>query len=66
MMITRANLSGVVGVTNTIPLLDASSLPSGDDWALLQSINAYADAGIDFEPDSDRLGRFNVSAAYDE
>jgi len=62
----RANPAVVPSTINTIPLLDASSLPSGDDWALLESINARADAGIDFEPDFDRFGSFNVSAAYDE
>ena len=51
---------------NAIPLLDASSLPSADDWALIESINAYADAATDFEPDFDRFGRIRLSAAYDE
>jgi hypothetical protein len=49
-----------------IPLLDASSLPYEDDWAVLESINPHDGSGIDFEPDADRLGRFNVSASYDE
>ena len=49
---------------NAIPLLDASSLPD-DDWALLESIQASVGTG-DFEPDADRFGSFNVSAAYDE
>jgi len=49
----------------SIPLLDASSLPSSDDWALLDSINAYADDAGDFE-DSDRFGRLRLSTAYDE
>jgi hypothetical protein len=62
----RPALSNAVLTSNTIPLLDASSLPSSDDWALLESINAWADAGVDFEPDSDRFGSFKVSAAYDE
>jgi len=52
--------------TNAIPLLDASSLPFEDDWALLESINSGADYGLEFEPDADRFGRFNVSASYDE
>ncbi|HET7134600.1 MAG TPA: hypothetical protein VFJ25_01690 [Casimicrobiaceae bacterium] len=52
--------------TNAIPLLDASSLPFEDDWALLESINPGTGDGLDFEPDADRLGRFNVSASYDE
>lgn len=53
-------------ITTAIPLLDASSLPFEDDWALLESINTGAGTGLDFEPDADRLGRFNVSASYDE
>ena len=65
-MTMRTNQVDIFSTANSIPLLDASSLPSGDDWALLEAINARADAGIDFEPDSDRFGRFNVSAAYDE
>jgi hypothetical protein len=52
--------------TNAIPLLDASSLPFEDDWALLESINPGAGDELDFEPDADRLGRFNLSASYDE
>ena len=51
---------------NSIPLLDASSLPSADDWALIESINAYMDTASDFEPDFDRFGRIRLSAAYDE
>jgi hypothetical protein len=51
---------------DSIPLLDASSLPSADDWALIESINAYADTATDFEPDFDRFGRIRLSAAYDE
>jgi hypothetical protein len=50
---------------HAIPLLDASSLPSDDDWALLESIHATTGLG-EFEPDADRLGRFNVSTFYDE
>jgi hypothetical protein len=52
--------------TGPIPLLDASSLPFEDDWALLESMDVRMGAGIDFEPDADRLGTFNVSASYDE
>jgi hypothetical protein len=51
---------------NAIPLLDASSLPAGDDWLLFESIDRFAPVALDFEPDADRFGRFNVSAAYDE
>lgn len=49
---------------SSIPLLDASSLPSNDDWALLESLNAHDAA--DFEPDFDRYGRVRLSASYDE
>ena len=51
---------------NSIPLLDASSLPSSDDWALLESINVRTDAATDFEPDFDRFGRERLRASYDE
>ena len=51
---------------NSIPLLDASSLPSAEDWALLESISGYADAARDFEPDADRFGRFRLTASLDE
>ena len=56
----------VASQLNSIPLLDASSLPSNDDWALLESITVYAEAATDFEPDTDRYGRVRVSAFYDE
>lgn len=54
---------------NSIPLLDSSSLPSAEDWALLESINTYADVAgdsQDFEPDPDRFGRLRLTASYDE
>jgi hypothetical protein len=56
----------VASQLNSIPLLDASSLPSNDDWALLESINVHAESASDFEPDHDRFGRVRVSAFYDE
>jgi len=56
----------VASQLNSIPLLDASSLPSNDDWALLESINVYADAAGDSEPEADRFARVRVSAFYDE
>jgi hypothetical protein len=63
----RANVDeSVASQANAIPLLDASSLPSNDDWALLESINADTDAWADFEPGSDRFGRIRLSAFYDE
>ncbi|MDQ2915945.1 MAG: hypothetical protein M3R40_02085 [Pseudomonadota bacterium] len=58
--------NAVAAQVNSIPLLDASSLPSADDWALLESINACTDTANDFEPDFDRFGRIHLSAAYDE
>ena len=56
----------VASQLNPIPLLDASSLPADDDWALLESINAYADESGDFDSDEDRFGQIRVSAFYDE
>jgi hypothetical protein len=50
----------------SIPLLDASSLPSAEDWALLESIDGYSGEARDFEPDSDRFGRFRLTASFDE
>jgi len=50
----------------SIPLLDASSLPSAEDWVLLESIGGYSDAARDFEPDADRFGRFRLTASLDE
>jgi hypothetical protein len=52
--------------TTAIPLLDASSLPATDDWAVLESIQADGDLAIDAEPDFDRFGRFHVTASFDE
>jgi hypothetical protein len=56
----------IVAPVRSIPLLDASSLPSADDWALLESLSAYSGTTGEFEPDFDRYGRFRVSAALDE
>jgi hypothetical protein len=56
----------VASQLNPIPLLDASSLPADDDWALLESINADAEASGDFDLDADRFARVRVSAFYDE
>ena len=49
-----------------IPLLDASNLPSADDWAILEALHADADFASDSEPDFDRFGRFRLSASFDE
>jgi hypothetical protein len=56
----------VASQLNPIPLLDASSLPSDDDWALLEAIHAGADTSGDFDSETDRFARFGVSAFYDE
>jgi len=56
----------VASQLNPIPLLDASSLPADDDWALLESINASADGVGDFDSDADRYARLRVNAFYDE
>jgi hypothetical protein len=53
-------------VEHPIPLLDASSLPSDDDWALLESIHAVAEASLDFEAGIDRFDRIGLRASYDE
>lgn len=51
---------------HSIPLLDASSLPSAEDWALLESLSAHSGTTGEFEPDFDRYGRFRLSAALDD
>ena len=49
---------------NSIPLLDASNLPSADDSALLEAMQA--DMHGEVEPDLDRFGLFRVAASFDE
>lgn len=56
----------LVSSTNSIPLLDASNLPSADDWAFLEAIQLDADIAGETEPDFDRFGRFRVAASFDE
>ena len=60
------NANPVGASTNAIPLLDASNLPSADDWALLEAIQHDAELAGDVEPDFDRFGRFRLAAAFDE
>lgn len=45
--------------TSRVPLLDASSLPAEEDWALLEALNAGGDR---FDPDEDRLAGLGLSA----
>lgn len=59
-----ANRAG--SILNSIPLLDASNLPSAEDWALLEAMQMNADLADDVEPDSDPFGRFRVAASFDE
>lgn len=56
----------VAAQASAIPLLDASSLPFEDDWAVLESVDAYREFGGDVETDFDRFGRFRLRTAYDE
>ena len=61
-----AHLHDVLGeAAHAIPLLDASSLPSAEDWTLLEAIHAHWDSG-DADTDTDRFGRFRLTAAFDE
>jgi hypothetical protein len=62
----RGATHSIAAATTAIPLLDASNLPSADDWALLDAINANAGIAGDAEPDFDRFGRFTLAAAFDE
>ena len=56
----------LVSSMNSIPLLEASNLPSADDWAFLEAIRLDADISGETEPDFDRFGRFRVAASFDE
>ena len=64
-MTTQA-IRGSVSVGSPTPLLDASNLPSADDWALLEAIQMDADIAGDVEPDFDRYGRLRVAASFDD
>ncbi|HLJ74974.1 MAG TPA: hypothetical protein VKU62_10340 [Thermoanaerobaculia bacterium] len=65
-MRTHVHIDDRMQVEHSIPLLDASSLPSDDDWTLLESIHAVADASLDFEADIDRFDCIGLRASYDE
>ena len=56
----------VVSSLHAIPLLDASNLPSAEDWAFLEAIQLDADMAGDIEQEFDRFGRFTVAASFDE
>ena len=56
----------VASSPHSIPLLDASNLPSAEDWAFLEAIQLDSDMAADTEPDFDRFGRFRVAASFDE
>lgn len=59
-------IHGPASVASSIPLLDASNLPSADDWALLEALHIDADIAGDAEPDFDRYGRLRLAASFDE
>jgi hypothetical protein len=59
-------IRGLASVASSIPLLDASNLPSAEDWALLEAIQIDADIAGDVEPDFDRYGRLRLAASFDE
>ena len=63
---TTPIVRGPESAASSIPLLDASNLPSADDWALLEAIQIDADIAADAEPDFDRYGRLRVAASFDE
>jgi len=48
---------------NAIPLLDASNLPSADDWAILEALQYDVSGDSDLD---DRFGRFRLAASFDE
>jgi hypothetical protein len=48
---------------NAIPLLDASNLPSADDWAILEALQYGVSGDMDLD---DRFGRFRLAASFDE
>lgn len=69
MSIATANRPTAVragSILNAIPLLDASNLPSAEDWALLEAMQINADIANDVESDSDPSERFRVAASFDE
>ena len=62
----RAAIHSIAAATTAIPLLDASNLPSAEDWAVLEAIQADTEFASDVEPDFDRFGRFRLAASFDE
>jgi hypothetical protein len=63
---TTHGMRGPTPAASSIPLLDASNLPSADDWALLEAIQIDTDIAGDAESDFDRYGRLRVAASFDE
>ena len=59
-------IRGLASVASSIPLLDASNLPSAEDWALLEAMQIDADIAGDVEADFDRYGRLRLAASFDE
>jgi hypothetical protein len=55
----RNHIQATVPTAPTIPLLDASSLPTAEDWAVVESLTGL---GVDFDPDDDRFAGMSVGA----
>ena len=64
-MTTQA-IRELASVASSIPLLDASNLPSAEDWALLEAMQIDVDIAGDVEADFDRYGRLRLAASFDE
>ena len=55
----RNQIHSVMPQAPTIPLLDASSLPTAEDWAVVESLTGL---GVDFDPDEDRFAGMSVGS----
>jgi hypothetical protein len=59
----RTAVSNLHLPNSTIPLLDSSSLPAAEDWALVEALGSFAH---DVDPDEDQLAGFSFGAeAFD-
>jgi hypothetical protein len=65
-MAFRPQADFATSAINNIPLLDASFLPSAEDWALLEALNADAGNAGEFESQPEFLDRFCVTATFDD
>jgi len=53
----RHQIQSAIPHAPTIPLLDASSLPTAEDWAVVESLTGL---GLDFDPDEDAFAGMSV------